>query len=72
MVVSVELIHRVKIADQLILQLEYDIMNKQTWVSILYYDKIVLQLPIEDATAKLKEIIREIDKFKTVCELVKL
>jgi len=68
----VELIHKVKIADQLILQLEYDITQRLAFVSLIYYDKIIVQYPISDAIAKLKEITREIDKFKTACELVKL
>ena len=67
-----ELIHSVQIGENLYLRMEYDIVSKDTWVSILYYDKIVLQLPIEDAIDKIKEIMREIDKFKTMCELVQV
>ena len=67
-----KLIHSVQIGENLYLRMEYDIVSKDTWVSILYYDKIVLQLPIEEATDKIKEIMREIDKFKTMCELVQV
>ena len=67
-----ELIHSVQIGENLYLRMEYDIVSKDTWVSILYYDKIVLQLPIEEAIDKIKEIMREIDKFKTMCELVQV
>ena len=72
MVLSMELIHSVQIGENLYLRMEYDIVSKDTWVSILYYDKIVLQLPIEEAIDKIKEIMREIDKFKTMCELVQV
>jgi len=72
MVLSMELIHKIRITDELTLQLEYDITQRLTFVSLIYYDKIIVQYPISDAIAKLKEIMREIDKFKTACELVKL
>ena len=72
MVLSMELIHSVQIGENLYLRMEYDIVSKDTWVSILYYDKILVQHPIDDAIKKIREIIREVDNFKTACEMIKL
>ena len=72
MVSNVELVHSIKIGESLYLKLEYDITTRNTWVSMIYYDKILVQYPIDDAIKKIREIIREVDNFKTACEMIKL
>jgi len=63
-----ELRHSIQLADDLYIRFEHNVHTETTWVSLVYMDKIVFQMPFSDFKELVKNIQSNIDTFEVICE----
>jgi len=63
-----ELSHKIRISDDITVEIRHSVTNKYTWVNLKYMDKIVFQTALEDFKELVKNIQNNIDTFEVICE----